>query len=254
MTDPGSLALAEQAARAAGRLLAVGPRRDAAVVGETARDVKLQADRDAEDRIVDVLASGSGIPVVAEERAADAAPHSSEGLRWIVDPLDGTMNYLQGIPFCCVSIALWNGDEPVSGVVYDFDRDEMFSGIVGTGAWLNGRPVRVRPVPPNRAVLFTGFPAGTDFAPASLTRFVTQVSTFRKIRMLGSAALWLAYVAAGRGDAYFERDIRIWDVAAGLALVRGAGGTFLSAPSPVDHALNVYAHNGACPWPDAAFA
>ncbi len=253
MTDGESLALAECAARAAGQFLAAGSRRNAVLMAETARDVKLQADRDAEDRIVDVLAGGSSIPIVAEERAVGTSSQSTVGLRWIVDPLDGTMNYLQGIPFCCVSVGLWNDDQPVAGAVYDFDRDEMFSAIVGTGAWLNGSPLRVRSVPPDRAVMFTGFPAGTDFAPATVTRFVTQVSAFRKIRLLGSAALSLAYVAAGRGDAYFERDIRIWDIAAGLALVRAAGGTFLSAPSPVAHGLTVYAHNGACPWPDPHF-
>lgn len=251
MTDRESLALAERAAREAGQFLAAGPRRQAAVVEDGRRDVKLAADREAENRIVDLLAAGSDIPIIAEERIAETAPPAG-GRRWVVDPLDGTMNYLQGIPFCCVSVALWHDDEPAAGAVYDFDRDEMFSAIVGAGAWLNGEPLRVRSVPPDRAVLFTGFPAGSDFSAAAVTRFVTQVSAFRKIRLLGSAALSLAYVAAGRGDAYFERDIRIWDVAAGLALVRAAGGAFLSAPSSVEHALTVYAHNGVCPWPDAA--
>ena len=249
-----SLALAERAARAAGRFLSAIPRQDAALIVETTRDIKLQADRTAEDRIVDILTAGSRIPILAEERSADVPAPSATGLRWIVDPLDGTMNYLQGIPFCCVSVALWNGEEPLGGVVYDFDRDEMFSAIVGAGAWLNGSAVHVRSTPPERAVLCTGFPAGTDFAPAAVSRFVAQVGTFRKIRLLGSAALSLAYVAVGRADVYFERDIRIWDVAAGLALVRGAGGEFVCAPSSVPHGLTVYAHNGACPWPDATFA
>jgi myo-inositol-1(or 4)-monophosphatase len=252
VTDREALALAERAARDAGRLLASDRRRT--VIAETARDVKLRADRDAEDRIVDVLATGSGMPIVAEERMTGRLSDSANGTHWVVDPLDGTMNYLQGIPFCCVSIGLWRGDQPAVGVVYDFDRDEMFSGISTDGASLNGAPLRVRPVPPDRAVLFTGFPAGTDFSPAAVTRFVQQVGVFRKVRLLGSAALSLAYVAAGRGDAYFERDIRIWDVAAGLALVRAAGGAFVSTPSTVDHALSVYAHNGACPWPEPVFA
>ena len=251
MTDGESLVLATKAAREAGQFLAAGPRRHAALVSETPRDVKLQADRDSEDRIVDLLTADSGIPIVAEERSSAESARSAAGLRWIVDPLDGTLNYLQGIPFCCVSVALWNDDRPIAGVVYDFDRDEMFSAIVGSGAWLNGLPLRVRSAPPERGVLFTGFPAGTDLSPAAVTRFAAQVGAFRKVRLLGSAALSLAYVAAGRGDAYFERDIRVWDVAAGLALVRAAGGEFLSAPSPVSHALTVYAHNGACPWSDA---
>lgn len=253
VADIESLALAELAAREAGQFLAAGPRRHAVLVHETAHDVKLQADRDAEDRIVDVLTAGSSIPIIAEERAGDTAPQSAGGLSWIVDPLDGTFNYLRGIPFCCVSVALWKDDQPVVGVVYDFDRDEMFSSIVGEGAWVNGVPLRVRNVPPDRAVLCTGFPAATDFAPEALARLVTQIATFRKVRLIGSAALSLAYVAAGRADAYFERDIRVWDVAAGLALVRAAGGEFLSSVSPIDHGLNVYAHNGSCPWPGPSF-
>ena len=247
------LIVAMRAARDAGRFLAASPRRAVRPVAETARDIKLEADRAAEDRIVDILATGSRIPIVAEERSTDAPAPSAGGLRWIVDPLDGTMNYLQGIPFCCVSVALWNGDEPLAGVVYDFDRDEMFSGMVGAGASLNGSPVHVGSVSPERAVLCTGFPAGTDFAPGAVSRFVEHVHMFRKIRLLGSAALSLAYVAAGRADVYFERDIRIWDVAAGLALVQAAGGQFMCAPSSVLHALTVYAHNGACPWPDETF-
>lgn len=253
VADGEWLALAERAARAAGQFLANSPRRDATVIAETVRDIKLQADRAAEDLIVDILAEGSRIPIVAEERSADVPALPAGGLRWIVDPLDGTMNYLQGIPFCCVSVALWSGEEPLAGVVYDFDRDEMFSALVGAGAWLNGSAVHVRSAPPERAVLCTGFPAGTDFTPTAVSRFVGQVGKFRKIRLLGSAALSLAYVAAGRADVYFERNIRIWDVAAGLAIVRAAGGEFVCAPSLVAHALTVYAHNGACPWPEATF-
>jgi myo-inositol-1(or 4)-monophosphatase len=247
-----ALALAEHAAREGGRFLVAMPRRAAAPVSETDRDIKLRADRGAEDRIVDVLA-GSRIPIVAEERSADAPAHAG-GLRWIVDPLDGTMNYFQGIPFCCVSVALWKDDEPVAAAIYDFDRDDMFSAVVGAGAWLNGSMIHVQPAVPDRAVLCTGFPAATDFATPVLSRFVEQIQRFRKIRLLGSAALSLAYVAAGRAHAYFERDVRIWDVAAGLTLVRAAGGQFVRTQSSVPYALTVYAHNGSCPWPELTFA
>ncbi len=249
-----SLELAEHAAREAGQFLAATPRIGAAVVAETVRDIKLEADRAAEDRIVDILTVGSRLPIVAEERMAEASGAVTAGLRWIVDPLDGTMNYCQGIPFCCVSVALWKDDDPLVSAVYDFDRDEMFSSVVGVGAWLNGSEMHVRSAPPDKAILCTGFPAGTDFTQANLSRFVRQVSAFRKIRLLGSAALSLAYLAAGRADVYYERDIRIWDVAGGLALVLAAGGEFVRAPSSVPHALTVYAHNGACPWPDRTFA
>jgi myo-inositol-1(or 4)-monophosphatase len=252
MTPREACALAERAARGAGTFLASSPRTQARLTAEGARDVKLDVDRTAEDRIVNLLSAESHLPIIAEERSSERGGVSAE-VRWIVDPLDGTMNYLMGIPFCCVSVALWRGDDPIAGAVYDFDRDEMFSGSTEAGATLNGSPIQVRQVPAARAVLCTGFPAGTNFAPDALSGFVRQVIAFRKVRLLGSAALSLAYVAAGRADAYFERDIRIWDVAAGLTLVRAAGGQFLWAPSSEAHALTVYAHNGACPWPEPTF-
>ena len=247
-----ALEAAEEAARTAGRFLAAHAGTAQQTVLDTARDVKLQVDRDAEDRIVSVLAAHSNIPIVAEERCAGGEPHTAEGLHWIVDPLDGTLNYRQRIPFCCVSVALWNGNEPLAGVVYDFNHDEMFSAAVGTGAWLNGSPIRVQPSPPERGVLCTGFPASTEFTPDAVARFAAHVTRFRKVRLMGSAALSLAYVAAGRADAYFERDILIWDVAAGLAVVAAAGGAITYSASRVPRGLIVYAHNGACPWPEMA--
>ena len=249
-----ALALAERAAREGGRVLASIPRSSAVITADTRRDVKLEADRRSEDRIIDVIAADSSVPVLAEERVDEAPSVAVDGLRWIVDPLDGTMNYLSGIPFCCVSIALWDGDKPLVAAVYDFGRDEMFSSVAGQGAWLNGLPIRVGSASAEQAVLCTGFPAGTDFGTPELSRFVSQVRAFRKVRMLGSAALSLAYVAAGRADAYYERDIRIWDVAAGLGLVQAAGGEVLRSSSPVPHALTVYAHNGACVWPERTFS
>ncbi|MDP6580905.1 MAG: inositol monophosphatase family protein [Vicinamibacterales bacterium] len=245
-----SLALAERAAREAGRVLTRARHRDTVIVSETMRDVKLSADRAAEDAIADIVSAGSPAPILAEERVFEGGDAPTSGLRWIVDPLDGTMNYLQRIPFCCVSVSLWENDLPLVAAVYDFDRDEMFTGLVGTGTWVNGAVAQVGSAVPERAILCTGFPVGTDFSPAAVTRFVGHVGRFRKIRMLGSAALSLAYVAAGRADAYFERDVRIWDVAGGLALVCAAGGAYERAPSPTSLALTVYAHNGACPWPD----
>ena len=248
------LALAERAAREGGRVLASIPRSSTVITADTRRDVKLEADRLSEDRIVEIITAESSAPVLAEERAHEAPSVAVAGVRWIVDPLDGTMNYLLGIPFCCVSVALWDGDEPLVSVVYDFGRDEMFSAVAGEGAWLNGSSMTVGSAPVERAVLCTGFPAGTDFGRGELSRFVLQVRKFRKVRLLGSAALSLAYVAAGRTDAYYERDIRIWDVAAGLGLVQAAGGEVLRGASSVPHALTVYAHNGACAWSEGAFS
>ena len=143
---------------------------------------------------------------------------------------------------CCISIALWRGMHPLLGVVYDFNRDETFAGIDGKGAWLNGRPIRVSDVvKTSKAVVCTGFPISTDFSKEGLVHFVQTVKRFKKIRMLGSAALSLAYVSCGKADCYQEDDIRIWDVAAGIVLVKAAGGAIEMRPSGKGNAFHVRA-------------
>lgn len=217
--------VAEDAARRAGELLARERVFQAAVAGTSRRDVKLVGDTGAEERIITRLRRDSEFAILSEEAGAIGARRDAGDLRWIVDPLDGSVNYQRGLPLSAVSIALWDGDQPRVGVVYDFARDELFSGVVGQGAWLNGAPMRVATATDEaQSVLCTGFPAATDFATEAVAGFVDQVRRYKKVRLLGSAALSLAYVAAGRADAYVERDIKLWDVAAGLALVRAAGG------------------------------
>jgi myo-inositol-1(or 4)-monophosphatase len=240
--------LAVQAARAAGDQLSRSRTNAPRITAESQRDVKLLADVEAEDRIVEVLRGGSPFPILSEERGFIAGKESGNDTRWIVDPLDGSLNYLQGIPFYCVSIGLWSGHEPLVGVVYDFVRDELFTGVVGEGAWRNDTAIHAAATATcDRAVLSTGFPAATDFSADALGDFVERVRAYRKVRLLGSAALSLAYVACGRVDAYAERDIKLWDVAAGLAIVRAAGGLTVCKPTAVEHALTVYAGAPALP-------
>jgi myo-inositol-1(or 4)-monophosphatase len=130
----------------------------------------------------------------------------------------------------------------VLGVVYDFTREELFSGVVGDGAFLNEAPIRVsKTTAPGEAIAFTGFPSAASFETDSLTSFVEMLQRFKKVRLLGSAALSLAYVACGRGDVYIEQRIRIWDIAAGVALVNAAGGAFQTLGTDP---LDVYADNG----------
>lgn len=239
------LALAESGARSAGKFLA-GSRSRLEVVANFGKDVKLSHDRESEARIVGVLRERSDLPILSEEQGLIPGRATDREMRWVVDPLDGSLNYLRGIPFCCVSVGLWEGEVPVLGAVYDFDREELFTGIAGGGAWLNGTAIEVsRTQDPGDAVLCTGFPVGMDLAPAPLLAFVERVRRYKKIRLFGSAALSLAYVAAGRVDAYCERDIRLWDVAAGLAIVRGAGGRVAQRMSGTAHALTVYAGNAS---------
>jgi len=135
------------------------------------------------------------------------------------------MNFSRTLPFCAVSIALGTVNTPMLGVVYDFNRDDLFSGVVGAGAWRNGAPMQVsRITETSRAVLTAGFPVNFVYEDGPLMQFAQMARRFRKLRMFGSAALSLAYVAAGLADAYAEDDIMLWDVAAGLALVEAAGG------------------------------
>lgn len=231
MQYQAELDVAVRAAREAGALLAETMRRPRVVLKEEGRDIKLQADRDAEARILHVL-SGAPHPVLTEESGTHGA-YGADVEAWVVDPLDGTLNFQRGAPICAVSIALARGSEPLLGVIYDFNRDECFTGIVGVGAWLNNAPMHVSGIRErSRAILTTGFPTNRSYSEESLLEFVRHVQQFKKLRLLGSAALMLAYVACGRYEAYAEDDIMFWDVAAGAALVRAAGGHVDLRPSP----------------------
>lgn len=226
------LLLAEHAAREAGAVLLANMLNAQTVLCELDRDIKLQADRDAEALILSRL-QPTGHPVLAEESGEHGAPGGGDALYWVVDPLDGTFNYSRQFPICAVSIGLCRGDEALLGVIYDFNRDEMFSGIVGEGAWLNGKPMCVSPRAQRaQAVLCTGTPSRGDFSQSVLLDYVQTLASFKKVRLMGSAAVMLAYVASGRADAYMENDIMWWDIAAGLALVRAAGGWCECAESP----------------------
>jgi len=211
---------------------------------EIGRDIKLKADRLAERIVIDaLLQSHTVVPVVSEETYNEGPMPTSNGCFWVVDALDGTMNYNRGIPFCCVSIALWNQWDPLVGVVFDFEHDELFSGVVGQGAWLNESPIHVGgETEASKSVLGTGFPTLFDFSDVALKGFIDRFRSYKKIRMIGSAALSLVYVACGRLDAYHERNIMFWDVAGGLAIVKAAGGTInYSHSETIDTPLEVSA-------------
>lgn len=234
------LTLATATARAAGAVLA--KRANLKVNAESGHDIKMQADVDSEHLIRDRLARAK-LPVIGEEIGGDAGLLGRDELYWAVDPLDGTYNYLRGLPGACVSIGLWQGRKPVLGVVFDFWRDEVFAGGAGLGLTLNGRALQPQWAPDiPRAVLCTGFPSSTDRGSSAVQGFVARVGQYKKIRMLGSAALALAYVACGRADGYFEESIKLWDIGAGLALVEGAGGFVRMDPvSGQSLAFNVWA-------------
>ncbi len=238
------LGIAEKAILSAGDYL-FAYREDVSVDSQYGKDIKLSADRESERIIIAALREESDLTILTEEEGLLNSGSGADQLKWIVDPLDGSLNYLRGIPSCCVSVGLWDSHTPVLGAVYDFNRNELFTGIAGTGAWLNGKTIQVSGIDSSQqAVLFTGFPSNTDYGSSALNDYVEQVRVFKKVRLMGSAALSLVYVASGRGEAYFERDIMFWDVAAGLAIVSGAGGKFTIQETDKDNACEVYATNG----------
>jgi myo-inositol-1(or 4)-monophosphatase len=164
--------------------------------------------------------------------------------RWVIDPIDGTVNYFFGMPHAAVSIALQHRGESVVGVIYDPFTDEIWTTTKGQPTRLNGKIVRVS----NRsqlkeAVIAIGFSKDRENLEKSLPHLVRLARRAKKIRILGSAALELAYVASGRLDAYVERTINLWDVAAGSLLLENAGGEFYTRPAPGGK-LRMCADNG----------
>jgi myo-inositol-1(or 4)-monophosphatase len=200
-----------------------------APASQLGRDIKLHEDAESEAMIRAFLAAqDEDLPVLGEETGWAGRPPEGDELHWVLDPLDGSFNYFRGVPLYAVSIALCSGRRPVLGAIYDPERDELFTGGAGLGLRLNGRLIAQPPAA--RQMLATGFPAKADVA-VTLGRLGELTANWTKMRMLGSAALSLAWVAAGRLDGYTESSIMWWDVAAGLALAQGAGArTILCEP------------------------
>lgn len=243
------LAVADAAAAAAGAALLANRAAWSVVAAEEGREVKIDADVEAEALILATLKQVSMFPIISEEAGWARAMEGGDRFIWAVDPLDGSVNYLRDYPHCAVSIALLDQGAPVLGVVDCFVLGERFAGVVGEGAWMNGDPIRVSEIAaPSAGILQTGVPARAS--DASMAAFEQRLKTWRKVRMIGSAATALAYVAAGRAEAYRESGSMIWDVAAGCALVKAAGGAYrIDAIDGLDRPLEVAAGNARAPLP-----
>jgi myo-inositol-1(or 4)-monophosphatase len=196
-------------------------------VEETGREVKLAADRILNNSILQALKS-TNLPVLSEESSPDKP--LQHGLQWVVDPLDGSVNFLRGIGGYCISIALVDGEKPIAGVIHDLSWNRTYATDVVDGVCIcvnDGKPASCSTATDlSKSILCTGIPSRLAINSSVLSEFGSMFSQFQKIRMLGSACQSLLHVARGEADAYFERDIMIWDVAAGLALVRAAGGVW----------------------------
>ena len=167
-----ALDVAGSAVAEAGRLLLELSRKPIEVLCEPGHDIKLRADQLAEERILAVLNDRLPLPVLTEESGEHGAVTETSRM-WIVDPLDGTFNYSRGMPMCCSSVGLWENGQPVLGAVYNFFNDELFAGIVGQGAWLNGKPIAVSNVKTAaKASLATGFPHHQSYDDAPLRALI----------------------------------------------------------------------------------
>jgi len=242
--------LAEITARNAGKCLLDAYSSNSVVLSDCGKDIKTEADKAAEATVLKALQS-TGYAILSEESGLSNTDKNFPTICesslpiWIIDPLDGTYNFTRGFPMCCVSIALWQGLNPVLGVIYDFASGKIYSGIVDNGASCNDEAIQVsRVASHDQAALATGFPSSRDYSNVALEASIRSIQRFKKIRMIGSAALSLAHVSSGNVDAYAEEDIWLWDVAAGLALVKSAGGNFTISDIKDSFQLDVIATNG----------
>jgi myo-inositol-1(or 4)-monophosphatase len=245
MTDLShALSVAVAAAREAGGFLASHFGEPPEVNELQAHDIKLAIDVQTQDLITHRLL----------EAFPDHALYGEEGIagnqdsewQWIVDPLDGTVNYYYGLPHYCVSIALRRGEEIQLGVIYDPQREELWQTKLGAPTLLNGKAVKVSDrAELSEAVVSIGFSKSKATINAGLALLPKYVERVRKCRLMGSAALDLAYVATGRFDAYIEQSVSLWDVAAGKILLENAGGRFeMTQRADTPDKISVRAWNG----------
>jgi len=218
------LSAAENAALAAGKLLRENFRRRQRVETFAAHDIKLEIDVLAQELISKLLLKE--FPAHALYGEEGIVGDQSSDHQWIVDPLDGTVNYFYGIPHFCTSIALRLDNQIVVGVIYDPIREEMWTGQKDEVSKLNRRPIHVsKRAELAEAVISIGLAKTGETINKNFPLLQQMIHRVRKCRVLGSAALDLAYVACGRLDAYIETGISLWDIAAGCLLVESAGGT-----------------------------
>ena len=238
MAGSANLNVMMKAARRAGRSLAKDFREveNLQVSKKGAGDFVSRADLAAEAAIKEELMEARPTYGWCAEESEEIAG-SDPTRRWIVDPLDGTTNFLHGLPHWAVSIALEHKGQIVAGVVYDPTKDEMFYAEKGTGAWMNETRMRVsgrhRMI---ESIFSTGLPfAGRADLPETLQDLARVLPATAGVRRWGAASLDLAYVAAGRYDGFWERRLKPWDIAAGIVIVREAGGFV----EPIDPAGNI---------------
>ena len=236
------LVIAKKAIFEAGNLLLKNKEILSEVILSTNKDIKLKADILAEKAIKAIIENESDYPILAEESGLSSK--TIPNIFWVVDPLDGTANYERNIPICCVSIALILDLKPILGVIYDFINNDLYEGSIHTKALLNSKEISVSKVNnSSEGILITGLPNNTDYSDNALLKMIKDFQNWRKVRMIGSAAMASVYVASGKADLYKEKKTYLWDVAAGAAIVNAAGGEALITNQNKNFQVDVHFSN-----------
>jgi myo-inositol-1(or 4)-monophosphatase len=208
------------------------------------REMKTNVDNFLDKEITTRL-SHLGVPILSEE-SGRVDLNSNSPFQFIIDPLDGTVNYVHDISQSSISIALYEDEKPIFGVLAIYPSEEIVWGGKKFGAFIGESPISVSDnADISKSILCTGFPSRFDFSNNSLSNYFNFLRNFGKIRMLGAASISLFNVAKGSADCYFEKEIMIWDVAAGIAVLEGAGGEVSVSPGRFNNSLDVVASNGA---------
>jgi myo-inositol-1(or 4)-monophosphatase len=244
-----ALAAAVEAAHAAGAVMRKNFHLPKKINESHQHDIKLELDVRCQKLIERKLRHAAPDYAVLGEEGVIGDTAATD--RWVVDPIDGTVNFTYGIPHACVSIALQhriseNQFETVAGVVYDPFTDETYTALQNGPAKLNGKAIHVSDRSRlDEAIVSIGFAKSKQSLEKMLPQFNQLVHKVRKIRIMGAAALAMVYVAAGRFDAYVEGGIRLWDIAAGGLILERAGGDFFHEPVPgPEHTYRIVANNG----------
>jgi myo-inositol-1(or 4)-monophosphatase len=242
------LTTAVEAAKEAGKFLkySVGRVKNVEMKKGEERNLVSEIDKGSEEKIIGIIKRHyPNHAILAEE---SGAKDSSSDYKWVIDPLDGTTNFLHGLPIFCVTIGIEYKGEIVAGVVYDPNLDELFTAEKGSGAFLNGKRLKVTATSKLiDSLLVTGFPYDIAQNPDNaIGHFVNFLLEGQGLRRLGSAALDLSYVAAGRFDGFWEVNLNPWDMAAGMLFVREAGGrvTDFAGEESTIYKKQVLASNG----------
>jgi myo-inositol-1(or 4)-monophosphatase len=236
------LETAIRAAREAGRVLLEGTRGEIRVDHLAQRDVKLAMDKKAEEVILRIVREKFPEHATLSEECGAVGPKSD--YLWVVDPLDGTVNYSRHMPLWGTSVALLHQGKEIVGVIFDPIHDELYHAEAGQGAFLNGRRIRVSEKSPLSAgIVAFGFSSDEARLRRGLAATAQLPLAASKVRGLGSAVLHLAYVACGRMDGFFEFGINQWDIASGVVLIREAGGKVTTRTLP-DRSIDIVCSNG----------